>query len=148
MSLAFSLVDSEVERCPAVNPPAEFRQTSKCRPQRTSVTGIWHWLAALIDQGLVSGTRFLTTIIVGRYCGAGDLGTYSLAFSVLVLGCCFQEAIVTTPYAVLGQRLRRRSRTTYAGGIARMHFVAAIASALSLLVFAFIAYSFLIHTLP
>src|SRR3954463_3310893 len=130
MSLAFSLVDPETERFPVVNPPVEFRQTSKRAPQRATVTGVWHWLAALVDQGLVSGTRFLTTIIIGRYCGAGDLGTYSLAFSVLVLGGCFQEAIVTTPYAVLGQRLRRRSRTTYAGGIARMHFVAAVASAL------------------
>jgi O-antigen/teichoic acid export membrane protein len=148
MSLAFSLVDSETEQFPVVNPPAEFRQTSKCVPQRASVTGVWHWLAALVDQGLVSGTRFLTTIIIGRYCGAGDLGTYSLAFSLLVLGGCFQEAIVTTPYAVLGQRLRRRSKATYAGGIARMHFLAAVGSALFLLALALIAYLLQVRTLP
>src|SRR5215212_2723455 len=148
MSFTSSLVDSETERCAAVNQPIDFPQTSKRARKRKAVTGVWHWLAALIDQGLVSGTRFLTTIIVGRYCGAGDLGTYSLAFSVLVLGCCFQEAIVTTPYAVLGQRLRRRSRTTYAGGIARMHFVAAVASALFLVAVALTAHFLQIRTLP
>lgn len=148
MSLTSSLVDTEIERFPAVNPPAESRQTSKHAPRRATITGVWHWLAALVDQGLVSGTRFLTTIIIGRYCGADELGTYSLAFSLLVLGCCFQEAIVTTPYAVLGQRLRNRSRSTYAGGIARMHFVAAVASALFLLGLALTAYLFQIRTLP
>src|SRR3954471_14828370 len=113
MGVASLLVDSEYERVPAMNPPVQFRKTAKHTPQRrAATTGFGHWIAALVDQALVSGTRFLTTIIIGRYCGAADLGTYSLAFSLLILGGCFQEAIVTTPYAVLGQRLRRRSRTT------------------------------------
>jgi O-antigen/teichoic acid export membrane protein len=148
MSFTSSLIDPETERCSAANQPVDFRQTSQRARKRKTITGVWHWLAALVDQALVSGTRFLTTIIIGRHCGAGDLGTYSLAFSVLVLGGCFQEAIVTTPYAVLGQRLRRRSRTTYAGGIARMHFVAALASALFLAAFGLIAHFLQIRTLP
>jgi O-antigen/teichoic acid export membrane protein len=101
-----------------------------------------------VDQALVSGTRFLATIIVGRYCGAGELGTYTLAFSLLVLVGCFQEAIVTTPYAVFGQRLRRRSRATYAGAVARMHFTAAACSAVLLLALAVIGFIFQIHALP
>ncbi len=148
MSLTSSRVDSETELFPAGNPPAGSQQTSKRAPQRATVAGLGHWLVALIDQGLVSGTRFLATIIIARYCGPGELGIYSLAFSLLVLGCCFQEAIVTTPYAVFGQRLRRRSRTTYAGAIARMHFIAASASALFLLVLAVIAYLLRVQTLP
>jgi O-antigen/teichoic acid export membrane protein len=148
MSFTSSIADPETEQYSAVDQPVAFRQTSKRARKHKTITGVWHWLAALVDQGLVSGTRFLTTIIIGRYCGAGELGTYSLAFSVLVLGGCFQEAIVTTPYAVLGQRLRRRSRTTYAGGVARMHFVAAVASALLLLAVALIAHFLQIRTLP
>src|SRR3954453_4368529 len=148
MNFTATLLESETERCSAVNQPVELGQTSTRARNRRTITGVWHWLAALVGQALVSGTRFLTTIIIGRYCGAGELGTYSLAFSVLVLGGCFQEAIVTTPYAVLGQRLRRRSRITYAGGIARMHFVAAAAGALFLLAGALIANLLQIHTLP
>jgi O-antigen/teichoic acid export membrane protein len=103
---------------------------------------------ALVDQALVSGTRFLGTIIVGRCCGPRELGTYSLAFSLLVLGGCFQEAIVTTPYAVLGQRLRRRSRANYAGAVARMHFWAAIGSAILLVALAAVSFVFKIEALP
>src|SRR3954466_7041532 len=147
MSVTSLVFEPETERVQFEPAPTKSPQAAT-RPPRVAVAGVWHWLAALVDQALVSGTRFLTTIIIGRYCGAGELGTYSLAFSVLVLGGCFQEAIVTTPYAVLGQRLRRRSRITYAGGIARMHFVAAAAGALFLLAGALIANLLQIHTLP
>src|SRR5436190_12762522 len=116
MSVTSSPVDSATERFRVADPPASSAQTST-PTTRAAIAGVWHWLVALVDQALVSGTRFLATIIVGRYCGAGELGTYTLAFSLLVLVGCFQEAIVTTPYAVFGQRLRRRSRATYAGAV-------------------------------
>src|SRR5690348_3396610 len=100
MSVTTLVVESEPERLQAAavttaRPPAAARRTG------TAIAGIWHWVMALVDQVLVSGTRFFATILVGRYCGPHELGTYSLAFSVLVLAGCFQEAIVTTPYAVL-----------------------------------------------
>jgi O-antigen/teichoic acid export membrane protein len=103
---------------------------------------------ALVDQALVSGTRFLATIIIGRFCGPGELGTYSLAFSLLVLGGCCQEAMITTPYAVFGQRLRRRSRATYAGAVARMHFIAAVGSSLILVSLSLVGIIFHIQGLP
>src|SRR5215212_9400776 len=119
MSLMSSPSDTKIEQALTMDTGANLRQTST-RPQ-IAIAGVWHWLVALVDQGLVSGTRFLATISVGRHCGPHELGTYSLAFALLVLGGCFQEAIVTTPYAVLGQRLRRRSRASYAGAVAGMH---------------------------
>jgi O-antigen/teichoic acid export membrane protein len=104
---------------------------------RTATTaGLGPWVLALADQALVSGTRFLTTIVVGRFCGPEELGKYSLAFSLLVLAGCFQEALLTTPYAIVSKRLRTRSRATYAGAIARLHFVAAIGISALLVVFA------------
>lgn len=147
MSLTTSPIDSATEQFPIADISTSSPQTSM-RPPRAAIVGVWHWLVALVDQALVSGTRFLATIIVGRYCGPRELGTYSLAFSLLVLGGCFQEAIVTTPYAVLGQRLRRRSRATYAGAVARMHIMAALGSALVLLSLALVGFIFHIRTLP
>src|SRR5262249_46306876 len=85
---------------------------------------------------------------VGRACGPRELGTYSLAFSLLVLGGCFQEAIVTTPYAVLGQRLRRRSKAIYAGAIAEMHILAAVAGAVFLIGLAAVGYVLKIEGWP
>jgi len=117
--------------------------TSAVRPRRWSwrterIAGMWHWLLALIDQAFVSGTRFLATIIVGRFCGPTELGSYSLAFSVLILAGCLQEAVITTPYAALGHRLRKRSRNTYAGAVARLHVLVLAASAAILVALALI----------
>src|SRR3954471_8309275 len=148
MSVTSTTVEIDIEPNQCANAPPAKSLQGRPRSQRVAIAGIWHWIVALIDQALVSGTRFLATIIVGRYCGPQELGTYSLAFSLLVLGGCFQEAIVTTPYAVLGQRLRRRSRATYAGAVARMHITAAIGSAMALLVIALVGFMLQIQSLP
>src|SRR5436305_13782700 len=123
-----SSIEIATEEFRPTSAPSQSRQLPAVPQRRARISGVRHWLVALVDQGLVSGMRFLATILVGRYCGPEELGTYSLAFSLLVLGGCFQEAMITTPYAVFGQRLRTRSRTAYAGAVARMHFLAAVAS--------------------
>src|SRR4051794_27656768 len=144
MSVTSLVFEPETERVQFEPAPTKSPQAAT-RPPRAAIAGVWHWVMALVDQALVSGTRFLATIIVGRCCGPRELGTYSLAFSLLVLGGCFQEAIVTTPYAVLGQRLRRRSRSMYAGAIARMHFSAAVGGAILLVALAVIGLVFKIQ---
>lgn len=90
---------------------------------------MWPWLLVVLDQALVSGTRFLASIIVARACGPRELGTYAISLSALVLAGCFQEAIITTPYAVLSQRLRGRARAGYAGAATYMHVQASLFSA-------------------
>ncbi len=57
-------------------------------------------LLSLIDQGLVSGTRFATTLIVGRACGKAAFGHYSLAMSALILAICVLESFVLFPYTI------------------------------------------------
>jgi O-antigen/teichoic acid export membrane protein len=82
-----------------------------------------HWGLALFDQAAVSGSRFLITIIVGRAAGPVGLGRYAVAFYVLVLLGCMQEALLTTPYAICAPRLRRRSRGALFDGIVALHGV-------------------------
>ncbi|MEM8666676.1 MAG: lipopolysaccharide biosynthesis protein [Planctomycetota bacterium] len=64
--------------------------------------------AALLDQFFVSGTSLLTTILVGRYCGADGLGLFSLAISVVVMVRGFQETLVSSPYTVFRSRVADR----------------------------------------
>jgi O-antigen/teichoic acid export membrane protein len=68
----------------------------------------------MVDQGVVSGARFLTSVIIGRGCGKEELGLYALGFSVLLLVVCAQESLVTTPYTVLGHRDEGRRRAARA----------------------------------
>lgn len=74
-------------------------------------------ILALIDQAVVSGTNFLTTVMVGRMCGLDELGIYSLGFGIVVLITNVQESLISVPYTIYGNRLQPESRAEYAGSI-------------------------------
>lgn len=84
---------------------------------------------AFVDQAIVSGTRFLITLVLGRFAGADELGLYAVAFAVLVLTANLQEAFVTTPYTVYGCRLAEPQRRVYAGNVLLQHGTLALAVA-------------------
>lgn len=74
-------------------------------------------LLALLDQGVVSATSLLTTIIVGRYCGSEGLGLFALGLSVLVLANGTQTSLVSIPYTVFRTRVGERlTPALHAGG--------------------------------
>lgn len=66
-------------------------------------------LAAIFDQALVSGTRWITAMVVGAGCGVGELGRYALAFSVVMFGLTVQQSVIAGPYTFYRQG---RSRAT------------------------------------
>src|SRR5216683_1647767 len=70
---------------------------------------------ALIDQAVVSGTSFLTTILIGRWCGASELGVYALGFSLLVSWGCVHQSLIALPYTIYRHRTRRGTQEEYAG---------------------------------
>lgn len=79
------------------------------------------WGLALFDQAVVSGSRFLISIVVGRTAGPDELGRYAIAFYVLVLLGCVQEALLTTPFAICSPRLRKRSKAALGDGVVVLH---------------------------
>ncbi len=71
----------------------------------------------LLDQVLVSGTRFATTVLIGRLCGPAELGIYSLGFALFMFVATIQESLVLAPYTVYGCRLKKSPRAEYAGNV-------------------------------
>jgi O-antigen/teichoic acid export membrane protein len=69
---------------------------------------------SLFDQAVVSGTNFFTMVFLGRT-DEHELGVYQLGFSVVLLATCMQNALISSPYAVFGNRMDRESRAAYAG---------------------------------
>lgn len=84
----------------------------------TARKSVW----GLADQAVVSGTNFLTTVIIGRFCGAGELGAYALGFTVLIMIAVVQESLIASPYTVFGNRLQGHARAALAGSML-MHYV-------------------------
>jgi O-antigen/teichoic acid export membrane protein len=84
---------------------------------------------ALIDQAVVSGTNFLTVILIGRSSQPEDLGYYSLGFALLVLLAALQEALVTAPYTVFRERVHGPDRAAYTGCVLAQQFGLAVLAA-------------------
>lgn len=85
----------------AVSPP-ETRDAGDRPPSRVGTAR--KGLLALLDQAFVSGSRFATSVLIGRFAGEEQLGFYSLGFSLLVTVICVQESLITSPYTVLHAR--------------------------------------------
>ena len=92
---------------------------------------------SLIDQGVVSGTNFLTTVLIGRVCGVDELGIYSLGFSLLVFTTNIHESLILAPYTVYVNRLEPQKRAEYAGSILIHHILLSAVAMLCLSAFAF-----------
>ncbi len=83
---------------------------------RTAVaTNARHSLLAFTDQAIVSGLSFTTTVLLGRMAGPEQLGLYSLGVTIIVLLAVAQDALISTPFTVFGNRLSGMAQTEYAG---------------------------------
>ena len=57
-----------------------------------------------MDQAVVSGTSFLTTVIIGRWTDASQLGIYAIGISVLASSYTIQGSLITLPYSIQRHR--------------------------------------------
>ncbi len=69
---------------------------------------------SILDQALVSGTSFVTSVILGRCAGREDLGIYYLALSVVLFVRGLQEQLVSAPYMIYCGRQPLAERSRYA----------------------------------
>lgn len=67
----------------------------------------WWWrfasgphAVALADQAIVSGTSFLTLVLVNHWTSPSQLGLYSIGISVLLSTLAVQYALVSLPYTI------------------------------------------------
>jgi O-antigen/teichoic acid export membrane protein len=69
---------------------------------------------SIMDQALVSGTSFATSVILGRCAGREDLGIYYLALSIILFVRGLQEQLVSAPYMIYCGRQAAADQPRYA----------------------------------
>jgi len=69
----------------------------------------------LVDQAVISGTRLITQVAVGRF-GPDQLGLFGSAMGVVMTMVSLQEALVSTPYTVFAPRQSREKLSAFASG--------------------------------
>jgi O-antigen/teichoic acid export membrane protein len=76
-----------------------------------SYTGV----LAVFDQSVVSGTNFISALLVVRSCTTAEFGTYVLIFGVLALLVDLQNAVISTPHTVTVPSLPEERRPLFTG---------------------------------
>jgi hypothetical protein len=59
---------------------------------------------SVLDQAVVSGTSFATSVLLGRFASQEELGVYYLALSVVYFTRGVQEQVVSAPYMIYCSR--------------------------------------------
>ena len=88
---------------------------------------------SVIDQAFLSGTNFVTGILLARCCTKEEYGSYVIAFLVMVLLSRLQMALITSPMAVLGAQLPEDEFRTYASSLFLVQLLLALIGVVALL---------------
>ena len=70
---------------------------------------------ALMDQGMVSGANFLTTILIARHLGIEEFGRFTLAWLVVLFTTSLQMAVVVSPMMSIGPKQDGEHAPAYFG---------------------------------
>jgi O-antigen/teichoic acid export membrane protein len=70
---------------------------------------------SVFDQAVVSGTSFVTAVILARNCPRQELGVYYLALSLIFFVRGIQEQLVSAPYMIYCGRKQGDALAEYAG---------------------------------
>lgn len=82
---------------------------------------------AVVDQGCVSGSNFLLSILLARWMPADHYGAYALAFSVFVLLSLGYLCMALEPMAVFGSSVYRNGLRGYLKSLLLMHLLVTVA---------------------
>ncbi|MBI2824603.1 MAG: lipopolysaccharide biosynthesis protein [Planctomycetia bacterium] len=90
-------------------------------------------LLSVFDQAIVSGTSFVTAVIIGRATSPDQLGLYYLTLSIVLVALGIQEQLVAAPYTVYSKRRHGTELALYAGSAWLHHFALTAVSIVVLL---------------
>jgi O-antigen/teichoic acid export membrane protein len=130
-----------------VEPPArEVLERVAVSTGTTPVARRWWWAdlarrfpslssgaLAIVDQAIVSGTSFVTAVIINRTVSAVEVGIYYVTLSIVVIALGIQENAIVAPYVIYSKRRQGRELAEYAGSSWMQHFALTALCMLTLL---------------
>lgn len=81
---------------------------------------------ALLDQALVSGTNFITGILLARFLGIEEFGRFTLVWMVVLFVNMVQQALILLPMMSLGPKQSETYSAPYFGSVAMQQVILCI----------------------
>lgn len=122
------LLSPAEERVAIAEPPLPRAAGSPGGAQAASQQSILlRWLnkgsLAILDQGLISGSNFVVSILLARWLTPALYGAYAVAFGVFVLLTLIYSALVLEPMSVFGGGAYRSNVGSYVRSLLGIHLV-------------------------
>ncbi|MCP3920735.1 MAG: hypothetical protein GY711_34850 [bacterium] len=89
-------------------------------------------VVALVDQALVSGVNFATSVLLVRALGLQMFGTYSLVWLLVLFAVGLGQALVVQPLLTFVPKCAERERESYLAAAARLELIFLGATALGM----------------
>lgn len=87
---------------------------------------------AIVDQGLITGSNFLLSILLARWLSREQYGAFALGFAIFLLVATLYQALILEPMAVFGGSVYNSKLRAYLRALLRIHLFATIAVILTL----------------
>ncbi len=81
---------------------------------------------AILDQGLISGSNFVISVLLARWLLPEQYGAYAVAFGINVLIFTIYQSLLLEPMSVFGGSSYRNCLRGYLGSLLRMHVVVSL----------------------
>ena len=106
-------------------PVGPSQPTGDIRPVGPSAYSLWPLLRnavtasfwPIFDQAMVSGSNFLTNVVVARELGAYNFGIFTLAWSAVLFGLSLQLSLISMPMYTLAGKVREDKAAEYYGAL-------------------------------
>jgi O-antigen/teichoic acid export membrane protein len=76
---------------------------------------------AILDQGLISGSNFLVSVLLARWLTAEQYGSYAVAFGIFILLSLVYQSLVLEPMSVFGGSIHRNNLRGYFASLLWIH---------------------------
>jgi O-antigen/teichoic acid export membrane protein len=131
----------KVENNPESGSTIEAKAASK-EPTGSSPAPAWGrflpWLQkgalAIIDQGLISGSNFMVSILLARWLVPDQYGAYAVAFGIYMLLSLVYQSLVLEPMGVFGGSTFRTNLRGYLRSLTWMHVAISAIACVTLLI--------------
>jgi O-antigen/teichoic acid export membrane protein len=81
---------------------------------------------AIADQGLITGSNFLLSILLARWLSPEQYGAFALGFAVFLLVATLYQALLLEPMAVFGGSIYHSRLRAYLLAMLQIHLVASV----------------------
>lgn len=95
---------------------------------------------AIVDQGLISGSNFMVSIVLARWLLPDEYGAYAVAFGIYMLLALVYQSLILEPLGVFGSSTYRTNLRGYLRSLSWIHVGLSVASCVALVISWYVAH--------